>query len=79
MELSLQLLENHMQSLRKDWVNYSKVVRVTFLGPNQDISLVLGTRHWSSVLTRHKENGPWKPTLVGSVVKDSGETLLHEE
>lgn len=46
-----------MQSLRKDWDNYCKVVRpkLTFSGLNQDISLVLGTRHWSSVLTRHKE------------------------
>lgn len=28
---------------------------------------------------RNMREGFWKPTLVGSLVRDSGETLLHEE
>lgn len=74
-----------MQSIRKDWVNYSKAVRpkLTFSGLNQDISVVLRTRHYSRVLTRHKEgglgcnfisagndeDGTWEPTLVGSLMR----------
>lgn len=74
---------------RKYWVNYSKVVRpkLTFSGLNQDISLVLGTRHWSGVLTRHK--GVLNAVLSLLVMMGRalgspsgglfGETLLHEE
>lgn len=56
-----------MQSFRRCCINYSKVARLvlTFSGLNQDVSLVLGTRHAAVIsvlvwcLSKAQRKGSW--------------------